>query len=684
MKRHLQSSSLGDDNEDEDDLPTHVNHVSQLQHLPPECLSHKDPHRPLRHVDEDHVESTYSLTPISYSVALILVVELLERFSFYGIYYTQTLYLTGVYNQEWNPGLTSVHAASFVSTSTAVAYTTPFLGAILADTVLGDYYSILFGAIGLYLPGVLLVALTTIPSLWGKYDHHFPKTALSIAILFLWPMGTGIIKSVVNVFGAKQFHPLLQSQLIERYYVNFYMAINIGALIGITLVPIMAQHNVTHAYMIPVSLLTLGIIIFIVGTPRYVIAKPKGKIHFLCCNNNNKFLLDVETPLPSSSTTTTTISLFTVFRISLLIVPFCIAYSQMPTTFIVQGTVMRKAFHVIDAATMNALDALSVLVFGYLTGTYLYPTLAKRYNIKLATTTKFAIGSGLGAMAMAWALLVEHWIHSSYHHHVNAAHGGTADGSASTAGAALRETLPHAAAISILWQAPAYILIGWGEIFAVSAAYEVAFTASAPQTKALASAVNIFCVGGIPNILCIALYQACEKWAFTSTRRGDTNIQHLPDYATAHVDRYFYVLLGILLFGMMLNLHPTICQFVQGTEQQAAQLIRTPILRKPIKIVGHHPAAANPSTTPSSRRRPIDDDEESPLLWLHPKKPDDAAAALKHQHYLQYGTHPILNKLGSMRAGPSLSHKESKYKAVKKSFIPKLYGGEEPTTETNH
>jgi len=34
------------------------------------------------------------------------------------------------------------------------------------------------------------------------------------------------------VFGAKQFHPLLQSSLIEAYYVNFYMCINIGALFG--------------------------------------------------------------------------------------------------------------------------------------------------------------------------------------------------------------------------------------------------------------------------------------------------------------------------------------------------------------------------------------------------------------------------------------------------------------------
>jgi POT family proton-dependent oligopeptide transporter len=56
---------------------------------------------------------------------------------------------------------------------------------------------------------------------------------------------------------------------------------------------------------------------------------------------------------------------------------------------------------------MNSLDAISVLVFGYLTASHIYPALAKR-GIKLATTYKFAIGSSLGGeLAIVWALIVE-------------------------------------------------------------------------------------------------------------------------------------------------------------------------------------------------------------------------------------------------------------------------------------
>ena len=199
---------------DDDELPCNVDKKEMLELLPPECKS-GDPKRPLRHVDDRGQVSHYALQPLFYCVLLILAVECFERFSFYSICYTQTMYLTGVYNADWNAGLTSVDAASFVAISTAVAYTTTFVGATLADVVWGEYTTILVGALGLYIPGLLLLALTTVPYLLGQEFNH---TLLSLALLLLWPLGTGIVKSTVNVFGAKNFHPLLQSALIERYY----------------------------------------------------------------------------------------------------------------------------------------------------------------------------------------------------------------------------------------------------------------------------------------------------------------------------------------------------------------------------------------------------------------------------------------------------------------------------------
>ena len=581
------------------DLPNNVSTQEQLSNLPPECVSSQaHANKPLRHVDEKGNVYHYALQPMFYSVVFILAVETIERFSFYGVYYTQTFYLTGVYNEDWNAGFDSVTASTFVSVATAVAYTTPFVGALLADSVLGDYKAIVFGTTCLYLPGLILVALTTVPGLLGD---EFNTTALSFAVLLLWPMGTGVVKSVVNVFGARQFHPILQSRFISSYYVHFYSCINVGSLVGITLLPIIAQTHVTIAYLIPVVMLSLCVLVFLTGTPRYVREKPRGEL----CSAKKK-----------SSSGNNTIPLSTMFRISVLIVPFCIAYSQMPTTFIVQGTVMRRAFGVIDAATMNSLDALSVLFFGYLTGSHLYPALAKR-GIKLPTTYKFAIGSFLGCCSILWALYVEKRIHNAFYD-------------------------DNGSQISVLWQAPSYLFIGFGEIFAVSAAYEVAFTASSPQQKVLASATNIFCVGGIPNVLCIILYQACQGWFRNS--RGNTNISHLADYATAHIYKYFLVLVGILLGGVLLNTLPGVRDFVDSIECQAAELVKTPLLKRRL-------------------------DEGTPLLR---KK--------------MFGDRPVLYHTASMREGQSLSNIQAKSpKPFKSSWISRIYkstSGDRLTTLT--
>jgi POT family proton-dependent oligopeptide transporter len=179
----------------------------------------------------------------------------------------------------------------------------------------------------------------------------------------------------VNVFGAKQFHPLLQSSQIESYYVSFYMCINIGALVGGVLIPFMAQINITWAYFIPVVMLGFAVLCFVSGTRKYVRHPPKGDVF----NKKKKKKI-----APVLSEEAKKLNLGTVLKISLLIVPFNIAYAQMATTFIIQGTVMRK-LGFIDAACMNNADAVSVLFFGYVIGQKLYPFLAER-GLKIPTT----------------------------------------------------------------------------------------------------------------------------------------------------------------------------------------------------------------------------------------------------------------------------------------------------------
>lgn len=200
------------------ELPTNVSTQEQLDALPDEYKS-GDPAKPLQHIDEDTGEVfKYSLNPTTFAVVFILSIELLERFSYYGLVYTQTSFLTGQYSDDWSAEMTAIDASSYVSIGVAVAYTTPFLGAVLSDAVLGDFRSIVVGALFFYIPGLLLIDLTTVPYLLGD---TFNITAFLFALLVLWPIGTGTLKSVINVFGARQHHPILQSALIESFYVRY-------------------------------------------------------------------------------------------------------------------------------------------------------------------------------------------------------------------------------------------------------------------------------------------------------------------------------------------------------------------------------------------------------------------------------------------------------------------------------
>ena len=74
---------------------TRISSPSHLTSLPAEFLSN-DIERPLLHVDV-HSGYTYKyyLNPMKQAVFFILLIEMLERFSFYGINYTTTAYLTG-------------------------------------------------------------------------------------------------------------------------------------------------------------------------------------------------------------------------------------------------------------------------------------------------------------------------------------------------------------------------------------------------------------------------------------------------------------------------------------------------------------------------------------------------------------------------------------------------------------
>lgn len=179
--------------------------------------------------------------------------------------------------------------------------------------------------------------------------------------------------------------------------------------------------------------------------------------------------------------------------------------------------------------------------------------------------------------------------------------------------------------INVIWSAPSYILIGAGEMFSISTGYEVAFTASPPNKKAFACAFNLFCIGGVPNLVSLILYRLCQRWFQTNS--GNGNIGRIENYSEAHVANYFWVLFGIIVSGMVVNLNKSVREWIKSVEQRAANALSRSV----------------PSTpkTPKSRASKRSDDagEMDPLL-----------KAKKHMKYLERGAEASIYRANTMKA----------------------------------
>jgi len=73
---------------------------------------------------------------------------------------------------------------------------TKFHSAIILDTFIGNYWTIVIFLIFIYLPGLLLIALVAKPYLLGD---TFPTKALYAAYFFFFPGGAGAIKACVSM-----------------------------------------------------------------------------------------------------------------------------------------------------------------------------------------------------------------------------------------------------------------------------------------------------------------------------------------------------------------------------------------------------------------------------------------------------------------------------------------------------
>eukprot|EP01018_Ginkgo_biloba_P028582 Gb_41117 [translate_table: standard] len=211
----------------------------------------------------------------------ILGNECCERLAYYGINTNLVNYLKNGFNQS------NATAANNVTNWSGTCYITPLIGAFVADSYWGRYWTIaVFSAV--YLIGMIILTVSaTVPKLKPPFcengDVHCHSSKAQIAVcflaLYLIALGTGGIKPCVSSFGADQFDEIdeVEKKKKSSFFNWFYFSINIGALISSSVL-VWIQENVGWGWGFAIPTAAMGVAIgsFFLGTPLYRHQKPGG------------------------------------------------------------------------------------------------------------------------------------------------------------------------------------------------------------------------------------------------------------------------------------------------------------------------------------------------------------------------------------------------------------------------
>jgi chromosome transmission fidelity protein 1 len=248
------------------------------------------------------------------SAFLIAIVELCERFAYYG--------LSGPFqNYIANPPNSVLPGALNLGQSSATAmtnffqfwcYFTPVMGAVVADQYLGKYRTIKWFST-VYMIGIVILFVTSLP--WSvTRGAAFPGLIVAMMVIGL---GTGGIKSNVSPLIAEQIattKPFIKTLkdgrrvivdpevTMQRVFMVFYTCINVGSISAIATTMLELHVGFWSAYLLPLIMFGVGFLVLVRFKDTYTIKPPQGGVIGNCFRAlyiavRNGF--DLETARPS-------------------------------------------------------------------------------------------------------------------------------------------------------------------------------------------------------------------------------------------------------------------------------------------------------------------------------------------------------------------------------------------------
>ncbi|CAL1409923.1 unnamed protein product [Linum trigynum] len=196
------------------------------------------------------------------SAAFIIVVEVAERFAYFGISSNLITYLTGPLGES------TAAAAANVNAWSGTATLLPVVGAIVADSFLGRYTTIVVASL-IYAVGLGLLTLSA--SLTSETATK-SQEVLFFTALYLVAIGQGGHKPCVQAFGADQFdeHHPKESKAKASFFNYWYCSMAIGINVAL-LVVVYVQDNLNWGvgFGIPCFSMVVALFTFLLGKSTY-------------------------------------------------------------------------------------------------------------------------------------------------------------------------------------------------------------------------------------------------------------------------------------------------------------------------------------------------------------------------------------------------------------------------------
>ncbi|KAF8438013.1 POT family-domain-containing protein [Boletus edulis BED1] len=470
---------------------------------------------------------------LPWTAYIIAVVELAERFSYYGSSAVFVNFIqqplppgsrtgaSGAYGQSGALGGGQRLSTGLITFYQFWAYICPIAGAYIADTYWGRYKTICW-SVALAILGHVIMIISAIPGIIGEKA----STALFILSLIVTGTGTGGFKSNISPLVAEQYQrtkPFIITtksgervivdpiKTTSRIYMYFYFFINVGALIGrVTMVYAEKFVGYWLAFTLPTVVFFISPLFLWWGHGRYRVSSPAGSVlgtalhlwrHALrgrwswnpvrcirqltaddlwerakpskVVGEKPKWMKFDDNWVDEVRRGFKACSVFAWFPI------YWLCYSQLNNNLTSQAATLST--HGLPNDILSNLDPLTLIIFIPICDSLIYPALARR-GWRFTALKKVAWGFATGSAAMIWAAVVQYYIYKAS----RSPCGDYASTCVDSGGHLLVSPL------NVWIQTGRYVLIAFSEIFASITGLEYAFTKAPKNMRSLVMSMYLF------------------------------------------------------------------------------------------------------------------------------------------------------------------------------------------------